>query len=108
MIEDRRAFKLSHAAHYADQNVMLARTRRAHFADTRVDLPLSLLAHRTGVEQDHVRFVCRVTKFVTGTAQTSGRSFRIGDIHLAAEGLDVNSSLHSSRPLNVATVYQNH
>jgi hypothetical protein len=98
MVEDCIAFELGHATHHAHEQISFIRPRRTHFTDARVDLSLSFLANRTGVQQHDVGVVDRLAEVVARSAQPCGGTLRISHIHLAAKRLDVHSRLHSSQP----------
>ena len=53
-------------------------------------LLFGMLANRAGVEQDDVGIFDAVGSDVTGAAQDGADRLRIGDIHLASVGLEIN------------------
>ena len=62
---------------------------------TMIDLVLGILAHRAGVEKHRVGIFFVVRGFVTGHLHDGGNDFRVGYIHLAAIGLDIEFLAHS-------------
>jgi len=57
---------------------------------------LGVLADRTGVEEDHVGGLGRVRALIAVGGQMTEHELRVGQVHLAAIGLDVDAR-HAGR-----------
>jgi len=88
---DGRAFLAGHAAPHAYHQVGVGILERLDAAEVGKYLFLGFLAHRAGVEQDHVRIFGRVRFDQTfGTAEYVDHFVGIVLVHLAAEGFNVD------------------
>src|SRR6185503_7051355 len=86
---DRFAFQLSDATHHSDHQIAIVWSRCTNLADPRVDFSFGTFTHRTRIEQHHIRVVRRTTQFIARFSQACGCTFRVGNVHLAAESFDV-------------------
>jgi hypothetical protein len=87
---DGLALLAGHAAADADDQVGVLLLEVLHPAQVVEDLLLRLLAHRAGVEQDHVRFF-GVVGFLepVGSPEHIRHLVRVVLVHLATEGADI-------------------
>ena len=76
-----------------------AALRRPQFPEPRPDLLLGVLAHGTGVEQDHVRALAVFDRFVSLGAKLPENQLAVEHVHLAAEGFQVQLAAACGRPI---------
>ncbi len=88
-LEDRRLILLGHAPEHADRDLGLRLLEPSDAAEGAVDLVLGVLADGAGVVEDRVGLVDVVGEGVSLAAQLGDDELAVQDVHLTADGLDV-------------------
>jgi hypothetical protein len=88
-LEQRGAPALRHAAHHAEHGP--GPLEALQQSQTPQDPLLRVVAHRTGVDEHHVRFRGVRGADVAMRPEQPDHELGVGDVHLAAVGLDVNA-----------------
>src|SRR5215211_5572612 len=87
---------LGHASDDADDQPRFVRLPFAQFAQSGPNLLLGMLTNRAGVVEDHVGLVAVVHLFVSMGAELPEDQLAVEHVHLAAEGFQVEVSLHGT------------
>ena len=90
LLHDRDAIVLRHASEQPDLHLRPRILEPRKLPQPMQHLLFGMLANRAGVEQDDVRIFDAVRSDVTRAAQNGADRLRIGDIHLASVGLEIN------------------
>ena len=83
---------LGHAAEDAEGQARAPGPQAVELAGAADDALLRVLAHGAGVDEDHVRLLGAVDEAVPGAGEDRGHQLRVGHVHLAAVGLDVDAA----------------
>ncbi len=92
LARDRRAVLLRQAAADGDLHARVGGLDRREVRQVAVELVVGVLAHRAGVEDDHVGVVRRRRggeRHVAGVLQQPGQALGVVDVHLAPVGADL-------------------
>ena len=107
-LEDRPLVLLCHAAQNADGQLGALFLHLANTAQGAINLVLGVLANGAGVVKDRVGLVDVVGEFVSVVPKLTDYEFAVEQVHLTADGLDVELLLIGGRGLRVLHVRKAH